>query len=308
MSEVLYPIKVVVQRTGLSPHVIRVWERRYRVVKPRRTPTNRRAYTVADVERLRLLGQLTQRGHAIGFLANLPPDELARLGAGDDAAARLAASADARGVVASCLDATRQLDAGRLESLLKDAEVAFGVHGLLRRVIAPLAQQLGEQWRLGELGASHEHFAAAVLRTILGQIVRQSAGSENAPVIVVATPLRQLHELGALIVGALAGNLGWRVLYLGASLPAAEIAGAARLHAARLVALSLVYPEDDPLLGDELDRLRSLLPADTGIIAGGRATPFYAPALRRIGAKPIEDLDELGAHLDAIRRAGPRSL
>ena len=76
---------------------------------------------------------------------------------------------------------------------------------------------------------------------------------ENAPVLVVATPSGQLHELGALLVGAAAANLGWHVTYLGASLPAAEIAGAALQNRARAVALSLVYPEDDPTLEDELD-------------------------------------------------------
>ncbi|HVT73632.1 MAG TPA: MerR family transcriptional regulator [Lacunisphaera sp.] len=302
MSEVVYPIKVVVKRTGLSAHVIRVWERRYRAVEPKRTPTNRRAYSADDIERLRLLRQLTQQGHAIGFLAKLPMNELTNLGSAGTGTAAEMPLTDADGVIAQCLEATKRLDTARLESLLKEAELAFGVHGLVRRVIAPLAQRLGEQWRLGALGAAHEHFAAAVLRTVLGQIIRQSAGAGHAPVIVIATPQGQLHELGALIVGALAGNLGWRVLYLGASLPAAEIAAAARLHHARLVGLSLVYPEDDPLLGTELQRLRELLPADTGIITGGRASPAFADPLQRIGAVQVEGLDELGEQLDRLRR------
>lgn len=305
MSEAHFPIKTVVQRTGLSAHVIRVWERRYRVVEPKRTATNRRVYTEEDVMRLRLLGQLTRQGHAIGFLAGLPMSELARLGspAGSEAMAGQSGAADPGEVVARCLDATRQLNAGRLESLLNDAEVAFGVQGLLRRVVAPLAQELGEQWRLGHLAASHEHFAAAVLRTILGRVIhRSAAGAGSAPVVVVATPLGQVHELGAMIVGALAANLGWRVLYLGASLPGAEIAAAARLHDARLVALSLVYPEDDRVLGAELERLRSLLPEETGVVVGGRAAPNYATALQKIGAVQIENLDTLGDHLDRLRR------
>ena len=88
--------------------------------------------------------------------------------------------------------------------------------------------------------------------------------------LVVATPAGQIHELGALLVGAAAANLGWHVTYLGASLPAAEIAGAARQNRARAVALSLVYPEDDPRLEGELTRLRESLPPE--VVAPRRRT------------------------------------
>src|SRR3954453_16918076 len=86
--------------------------------------------------------------------------------------------------------------------------------------------------------------------------------------LVVATPNGQLHELGALLASAAASNLGWLVTYLGASLPAAEIAGAARQNQARAVALSLVYPEDDQKLEGELFRLRESLPAEVTLLVG----------------------------------------
>ncbi|MBM3756002.1 MAG: cobalamin B12-binding domain-containing protein [Acidobacteria bacterium] len=81
-------------------------------------------------------------------------------------------------------------------------------------------------------------------------------------------PPGQLHELGALLAGAAAANLGWHVTYLGPSLPAAEIVGAARQNHARAVALSLVYPEDDPRLAVELAALRQSLPPEIALLAG----------------------------------------
>ena len=71
------------------------------------------------------------------------------------------------------------------------------------------------------------------------------------------------------LVGATAAHLGWQVTYLGASLPAAEIAGAAVQKRARAVALSLVYPEDDPRLPGELTRLREALPAAMTLLVIG---------------------------------------
>ena len=120
--------------------------------------------------------------------------------------------------------------------------------------------------------------------------------------LVVATPAGQIHELGALLVGAAAANVGWHVTYLGASLPAAEIAGAARQNRARAVALSLVYPEDDPRLEGELTRLHDSLPAEVTLLVGGRAMPAYRAALEKIDATPLEDLTHLCATLDELRK------
>ncbi len=302
MSEALHPMKVVVHRTGLSAHVIRVWERRYQVVTPQRTGTNRRAYTDADIERLRLLAQLTNSGQSIGFLANLPTEHLQRLTAESVSPVRTPVANDPAEMIRRCVDAVRRLDSRSLESLLSAAETELGMQGMLQRLIGPLAETIGNEWRDGSLTAAHEHFASAVLRTVLGQAVRPFAGTENAPVAVIATPGGQLHELGALIAGAVASNLGWRVIYLGASLPAAEIAGTARQHQARVVGLSLVYPEDDPRLDAELTRLRELLSPEIRIVIGGRAAAAYQQTLTRIGATRVEALPAFSAFLDEVRR------
>ena len=178
---------------------------------------------------------------------------------------------------------------------------------MLQRVIAPLAQTIGQLWRDGVITAAHEHFASAVIRILLGHAAKPFAGSDSAPGIVVATPAGQIHELGALLVGAAAANLGWHVTYLGASLPAAEIAGAARQNHARAVALSLVYPEDDARLESELTRLRELLPADVVVLAGGRAMPAYREVLEAIGATQMHDLGHFCAALDDLRKPSKKT-
>ena len=198
--------------------------------------------------------------------------------------------------------AIQSLDAHALDDALKRAATALGALGLLQRVVAPLAQTVGDLWREGTLTAAHEHFASAAIRVFLGNVARPFGAMDDAPVLVVATPAGQVHELGALLVGATAANLGWQVTYLGASLPAAEIAGAARQRRARAVALSLVYPEDDPRLEGELTRLRESLPAEVKLLAGGRAMPAYRDALEKVGALPMEDLAHLGSALDDLRK------
>jgi DNA-binding transcriptional MerR regulator/methanogenic corrinoid protein MtbC1 len=308
MSEALHPIQLVAERTGLSPHVIRIWERRYGAVTPERTESNRRLYSDENIERFQLLRQLTGAGHAIGAIAALPTERLQRL-LGDaereveKLPARQAVEPAGNSWVVRALSAVERMDGPGLGVLLKEGSVALGAQGVLERLVAPLAHELGEQWRAGLLTAAHEHFATAVLRTFLGQAARPFAASETAPVLVVATPTGQLHELGALLASASAANLGWRVIYLGPSLGVAEIAGAVRQNQARALALSIVYPEDDSHLPGELARLRDLLP-ETAIIAGGRAAEAYRKGLGEIGAHFAPDLKELGVFLDRLRRGG----
>jgi len=295
------------RRTGLSAHVIRIWEQRYGAVEPERTDTNRRLYSPAQIERLNLLREVTQAGHSIGHVANLPTRKLRQLaaeggGAGSRIPSRLAGTPAGPSWLEECLSATRSLDAQALDDVLKRGATALGGLGLLQRVVAPLTQTIGDLWRDGTLTAAHEHFASGVIRVFLGQAVNPFGGMENAPVLVVATPAGQLHELGALLVGAAAANLGWQVTYLGASLPAAEIAGAAKQSRARAVALSLVFPEDDPRLEGELTLLRELLPPEVVLLTGGRAVPAYRKAIERIGAVQIGDLADLNSALDGLRK------
>jgi methanogenic corrinoid protein MtbC1 len=320
-----HPIRVVARRVGLSPHVIRMWEKRYQAVMPQRTPTKRRIYSDADVERLALLCRAINGGRSIGQLAHLPTKKLLALVTADEAtvsalqpgerekstplALQRQASAngermtpqDSAASVAACLAAVEHLDTEALESALAQAAVTLGQTALIEQVIVPLLHKIGELWRDGELRVAHEHLASAVVRTFLGNLKGSVIPSSVAPNLVVATPVGQLHELGALVVAAMAVSEGWRVTYLGANLPAEEIAGAAQQSQARAVALSLVYPTDDPRIPGELEHLHRYLAEATPILVGGRASAHYEDVLRAIGATRLDDMRSLRAHLETLR-------
>jgi DNA-binding transcriptional MerR regulator len=75
-SDQSYRIGVVSRMTGIPSDTIRVWERRYQVVAPDRTPGHKRMYSREDVERLRLIKRLVDLGHAIGTVAKLDLQQL----------------------------------------------------------------------------------------------------------------------------------------------------------------------------------------------------------------------------------------
>ncbi|MBX3733717.1 MAG: MerR family transcriptional regulator [Verrucomicrobiae bacterium] len=308
-----HSIKVVARRTGLSPHVIRVWEKRYGTVRPQRSGGNQRLYSEDDVQRLSLLKQATDAGHSIGNITHLHVADLhtlllsapAPVPAEASDLRRLTAHApprDATALIESAHTAVAAMDAAALERVLEEGSVALGQTALLAQVVAPLVQRIGDGWRDGSLKVAHEHLASAVIRTFLGHAARPIALHASAPVLVATTPAGQLHELGAALAAAAARSQGWRVVYMGASLPAEEIVSTAQHHEARAVALSIVHPADDPLLPDELRRLRRLLDPAVRLVVGGRAVDAYRPALREINATVCETLGEFFAALDRLRQ------
>ena len=301
MAEARYSIRAVARRTGLTPHAIRVWEKRYGVVHPDRTETNRRLYSEAEVERLALLRGATQAGHNISQLVQLPNESLAELAKANPGSFAESPEPRIADWIKLSTAAVRALNTSAFEEVLERGAVALGQHGLLERVVGPLAQEIGNLWRAGTITAAHEHFASAIIRNFLVSNYKPFAYAKDMPGLIVATPSGQLHELGAVLVAAAANDLGWRVVYIGASVPAAEIAGAALQHEARAVALSIVYPEDDPSLDLELRALRRFLPS-TQILAGGRAATAYASTLKAIGAILPEDLNAIYLQLDNLRK------
>lgn len=294
-----HPIRVVADRTGLSLDVLRVWERRYGVVAPERGDDGQRLYSDAEVERLRLLRRAVEGGRSIGRVARLGTEELGELVREDEAARVVPAPAprEAGGHLERALAAVREMDPARLEAGLRRAMVALSAADFVDRVAAPLLEGIGEEWRSGRIGVAHEHAASAVLRRVLGLMGEAADVPAGAPGVVVATPAGQVHEFGALLAAASATAEGWRVTYLGADLPAEEIAGAARLRGARKVALSLVYPANDPRIPGELRRLRETLPPGVEVVVGGGAAQLHRALLEEIGARWVPGLAEFRALL-----------
>jgi len=315
-----HPIKVVVRRTGLSPHVIRVWEKRYQAVEPMRTETNRRRYSDADIERLLLLQRAKHTGRSIGQIAHLTTERLRELVHEDEMTSpppETTTTADETNTIAdettvseaaplpashleACLDAIGQLDSVALEEALMQARVAMSQPMFIEGLIAPLMERVGERWRDGSFRVVHEHLASAVVRAMFSGFSTSASASALAPKIVVTTPTGQLHEIGALMAASMAESDGWQVIYLGPNLPAEEIAAAAQHDGVRAVALSVVHPPDDPHMATELLKLRRYLSPDIDILVGGRGSHGYRAVLETIGAIQIHDLATLRQHLEML--------
>jgi DNA-binding transcriptional MerR regulator/methylmalonyl-CoA mutase cobalamin-binding subunit len=278
-EEPRHPINFVAHRTGLSTHVIRVWERRYCAIQPQRTDTNRRLYSDADVDRLKLLNQVKAQGQSIRLIAQLPNQELKKMLTqvdGDKLAASPALNArrssdqdQVAALMTTCKDAVLNMNEEVLARTLLDASVQLPLLTLLDDLVGPLMAWIGERWHDGSIRVAHEHMATAAIRSFLGRMKQIRRAGVGAPCIVISTPAGQDHEIGALMAATVAANEGWRDLYLGPNLPAQEIALAAMEANAVAVAVSIVAPGINPSVIHEFHTLRHVLQERIPMLAGG---------------------------------------
>lgn len=294
-----HPMRVVIRRTGLSADVLRAWEKRYAAVVPARTAGGQRLYSDLDLERLALLQRVTEGGRAISQVARLSADELRSLlvedttGAAEDAGTL---GGDARPPLGRLLAATEQLDGHELERLLRQAVLRLGTATTIEELLVPFAREIGARWHRNEMSPAHEHLASAVMERVLHWALEAPRPAAGAPRIVVATTQGERHELGLLMVAAVASGEDWRVIYLGSDLPTQTIIEATRQAQAQVLAISLVAATNGPTLA-ALRSIREALGPDVALVVGGKGAEALQAKLAGAGIRVLPDLAQLRAFL-----------
>lgn len=298
----LIPIGAVSQRTGLSTHVLRAWEKRYGAVEPKRIPGGVRGYDDADVIKLRLLKRATEAGYGIGRVAALSTGELLEI-LRDDAVPRASERERIAGTqVAACLEAVEAMDGPGVHRVLMRSLVIMGAERFVDGLAVPVLYRIGELWATGAICPAHEHLFSASLQRVLGWMIERLAVSRDAPTLVSTTPAGQRHEMGALLTGVVAAELGWKVEYLGPDLPSVDILRAATLVEASVVALSVVRETRVELLLPELKVLRDGLSESVAILIGGRAAFEHREELVHAGYTWLPELAALRGELQRLHR------
>lgn len=303
-----YLISTVSKRSGVKSDLVRAWERRYQAVTPTRTAGGHRVYTSEDIARLILLNQATNNGHSISQIARLPLEELKQLVKSEQNVTPPVSSPItvtnkvdlAEEYIDKCYLAILAFDASALEKHFEHAIVELGTEPFIENLLTPFLTKIGERWRIGELRPVHEHMASSIIRSLTYILRNNNPVAANAPRMIVTTPIGQLHELGALLAAIIAELKGWQVTYLGANLPAEEIAAAVRFTNSRAVTLSISFGNDDLIIPKEIRRLKKLIGANVALIVGGRGAGEYKAVLDEVGVLNILSYEHFRTILEQL--------
>ena len=256
------------RRIGVSPELLRAWERRYGLLQPTRSQGGFRLYSNADEERVRAMQQRLQGGLSAAQAAQAVLLESA---GGEVPAPDLSESR------AGLQQALEHYDEAEANSLFDRLLATFGTDTVLVEIVLPVLRSLGEGWAEGRITIAQEHFASSVLRGRLLGIAR-GWGRGVGPVAVLACPPGEQHDLPLLLFGIALREAGWRITFLGADTPIATIESAAATVPATAVVLTAVTPERLRAVESELLGLTSGIRVAMG---GAGAEPALA---ERVGA------------------------
>ena len=293
-SLVGYPIRAVAKLTGISIDALRAWERRYQAVVPHRTKRGR-LYDAAQLRRLMLLRDATKAGHSIGEVTKLDDAQIEALLAAP-AVAPLDAGSDVT-ILKPALLAIENYDYTGANSELGILASLLPVPELVHKVVQPLMELVGRRWYNGTLTVAQEHMVSALLRNLLGGLVRLYHPREPRVRLVFATPASELHEFGILCGAMLAVSAGIEAIYLGPNLPTPEIVSITNRLKPRALVLGVVAPAYVPDLGGAVDFIAAQIPASTEIWIGGRDAQPAIPHVPSESIRFLKDFESLQPHL-----------
>lgn len=242
-----YAIKELEHLSGIKAHTIRIWEQRYNLLTPRRTETNIRFYSDADLKTLLNVSALTSKGYKISKIAQMSPEVLCR-----EVLSLAAGTVNNHAHVDALLLAMIELNEAAFEKGLSTPILQLGFERAMLEVVYPFLERIGILWQTSNIHPAHEHFVSNLIRQKLivaidGQIQQPYATANR---LLLFLPEGELHELALLFINYLARARKHHVMYLGQSLPFKDLLEVANAYRpAYLVSVFTSFPERGQVQG-----------------------------------------------------------
>jgi MerR family transcriptional regulator, light-induced transcriptional regulator len=288
----------VARLTGLSKDVIRVWERRYGLVKPSRSSNRYREYNDEEVALLRFVKGQMEQGATIGALAAEGRDPLiARM--------RIATPVSTEEqkpherLLDDLMKSLDPLDKAGFERRLNGAVAVIPFEEAIQRILLPLQRRIGELWHQARLNTAVEHYVTKIVQQKLFSVMNQLPVNESGPRILIACPEDETHEIGAQAVAYIAATRGCHVYYLGPNLPNSDLLTFCETITPDLVLLSLTQVKPEATVLQQLKELE-LLATRWSVAVGGQGARAIEDRLRNTKIELLDDLTALHSRLTIL--------
>ena len=298
----------VAKLTGLSKDVIRVWERRYGLVKPSRSSNRYREYSDEEVALLRFVKNQMEQGATIGSLASEGHDSLvARMRIATPVSPEDQKPHDR--LLDDLMGSLDPLDKAGFERRLNGAVAVIPFEEAVQRILLPLQRRIGELWHEGRLSIAVEHYVTKIIQQKLFSVMNQLPVNEFGPRILIACPEGETHEIGAQAVAYIAATKGCHVYYLGPNLPFSDLLTFCEKITPDLVLLSLTEVKPEAAALQQLREFEHLA-TRWSVAVGGQGARAMGDRLRDTKIELLDDLTSLHSRLMMLlstHRAAARS-
>ena len=267
-------IATVERETGLSKDTLRVWERRYGFPDPQRDRRGERVYPPEQIEKLRVISRLLDRGMRPGQVMKLPLPTLIERFQASEPVPEAGASEVPGGALApmmrEAIERLKACDEPGLRAHLSRVLLRLGLQRFVIELAAPLNELVGEAWSRGEIAVGQEHVYTEQMQHLLRAGTGAIVPRDRAPSVMLTTLPGEEHQLGLLMAQGCLLAEGARCISLGVQTPAWDIAESARRHGIDVVGLSFSEALRLKAAHDMLEDLRQRLPAEVDLWAGGK--------------------------------------
>ncbi|MBN3034911.1 MAG: MerR family transcriptional regulator [Bacteroidales bacterium] len=271
-----YSIRDLENFTGIKAHTIRIWEKRYQIVEPKRTCTNIRYYTDEDLKKLLNVSILNRHGFKISNIVTLNCNELS-----EKILNLMSGPSNSDSQIESMVVAMIDMDEARFEKSFSSAVINLGFEEAMQRVIYPFFEKIGVLWQIGTINPAQEHFISNLLRqkliVAIDGLVEQSLPDSKTFCLFLREG--EMHELGLLFYHYIIKKNGHRVIYLGESVPLealAEVTARKKVDALLTAFVTAITPEE---LGAYIENLGSRLSGKEIYLTGLQLSQPELPAL-----------------------------
>ncbi len=217
---VRYSINELEKLSGIKAHTIRMWEKRYHVIAPRRTQTNIRYYDDADLKKLLNISTLNNHGYKISKIACLDEKDIK-----EKVMDITGTNGDEGSVINNLIVAMIDFNEEAFEHILNSSILKLGFENTVIKVLYPFLEKIGVLWQVGSINPAQEHFITNLIRQkLIIAIDGQSRQTKaDAKTFLLFLPEGEYHELGLLFYNLLLKKNGHNVIYLGQSVPYDDI-------------------------------------------------------------------------------------
>ncbi len=215
-----YSIKDLERLSGIKAHTIRIWEKRYKLIEPKRTTSNIRTYCDSELKKLLNISILYRNGFKISKLSALTDKEIA-----DKINQIVIHDTDMQSQIEGLTIAMTEFDEIKFERILARAIIQYGFEDAVIRIIYPFIVKVGLMWQTSCINPAREHFITNLIRqkvyvAIDGLLSEEQKGSKR---FLFFLPEGEFHELGILFFAYMAKKRGHQIVYLGQSVPLTDI-------------------------------------------------------------------------------------